>query len=195
MHIAAYKKEDSDEILEDCIRLKCGHAFHGTCVALAFRNAPECPVCRDSPHKQFEEAFENVIQEINARVSEVDASLLQTQYIQSHHPKVQNARRLFNLAKADFQKEIKDLETKRHALLAKVLKDFRQDTRDKFQDTQKKVQRQLTKVRSAEWHALCEIYGETEAKKTLELLDRSGAYSVRHLLGHQEIFRKRFWSL
>lgn len=34
----------------DCLRLACGHRFHGCCVAQWFRmRSKACPVCRDAP--------------------------------------------------------------------------------------------------------------------------------------------------
>jgi hypothetical protein len=189
------KGTTEDDAGESHVRLRCGHAFHGTCLALSFRNTAECPLCRDSPFHQMDETLENVMVQVNTRVSEIDASLRQRVYVQRHNPKLQRMNRRFNELTTDFQKEVSDLERKRKALMAEAIKRFRQDNRNTFEDTRKKLQKQLTKVRSAEWHALCEIYGETEAKKTLELLDAGGAYSVHHLFGEQEIFRKRFWSL
>lgn len=196
MGVADFEKGTTDDDAgESHVRLRCGHAFHGTCLALSFRNNAECPVCRDSPFKHMDEALENVMVEVNARVSEIDASLRQRQYVQRHNPKLQRMNRRFHELEKDFQKEVSSLERKRKALMAEAIKHFRQDNRNTFEDTRKKLQKQLSKVRSAEWHALCEIYGETEAKKTLEFLDASGAYSVQHLFGEQEVFRKRFWSL
>ncbi len=197
MGVKAYEKVPtaSDDAGDTHVRLRCGHAFHGTCLALSFRNTAECPVCRDSPHKVMENAFETVLFEVNTRVSEVDASLRQRFYIQRHNPKVQKLNARFNALEKDFQKEVSSLEKKRKALVARAIKTFRQENRNTFEDTKKKLQKQLSKLRSAEWHALCEVYGETEAKKTLELLDVAGAYSVNHLFSNQEVFRKRFWSL
>jgi DNA repair exonuclease SbcCD ATPase subunit len=195
MGVVAYEKVSSDDAGDTHVRLRCGHAFHGTCLAMSFRNNAECPVCRDSPYKHLDETLETVLLEVNARTQEIDTTLRQRSYIQRHNPKLQKLNARYNALEKDFQKEVSALEKKRKALVAKAIKTFREDNRDSFEDTKKKLQKHLTKIRSAEWHALCEVYGETEAKKTLELLDVAGAYSVAHIYGHQEIFRKRFWSL
>lgn len=39
---------------ESTVVLECDHAFHGNCIATAFRYSPRCPMCRGDPFAELE---------------------------------------------------------------------------------------------------------------------------------------------
>ena len=54
------KGEDDvvDSVDTQCLRLKCGHAYHASCIMESFRNGGCCPICRDTrqPLQEFSES-------------------------------------------------------------------------------------------------------------------------------------------
>lgn len=52
-------QEDMD-VQDAVVRLRCDHAFHGTCITTHLRGDNRCPVCRDDPFNDgYEESFDD----------------------------------------------------------------------------------------------------------------------------------------
>lgn len=194
MGLPMFEKATEDVCTDTCIRLRCGHAFHGTCLAMSLRNAhTKCPLCRDDPEEDTADV--PFLDELTTRIGEIDASVRQRTYVQTHDTNVQRERRRLNEYEREFNALEERLKHERHVRLSVTLKDFRKEYRAKFDKVRKRIQRQLTKVRSMEWRALDTIYGTDAATNTIAILDASGVYDSLHRLGPREALRKSFWTL
>lgn len=186
-------------VCEGVLRLRCGHAYHGTCIAMAFRAGVQCPMCRDNPEateNDYELPEQNIENAVFSHIENITASMRQATFVQTHVGAVQQARAAYNKERKKLTMYMEKLNQDRHRCLAEALKQFREQNRNQFDKARKKVQRKLTGVRQAEWEALESYYGMTAASETIGLLDRSGVYSLEHQMSFvRNAFRKSFWSL
>ena len=196
-HTVFELSNEDGPIGEGVLRLRCGHAYHGTCIAMAFRAGVQCPMCRDNPdEEEYEPVERNLENAVFSHIENITASMRQTTYVQTHVGQVQAARARYNKERKKLSEYMERLNQQRHRCLAEALKRFREEHRNQFEKARKKVQRTLGDIRQKEWEALDSYYGTTAAKETLALLDRSGVYSLEHQMTFaRNAFRKSFWSL
>ena len=196
----------SDDICvnETCLRLKCGHAFHSSCIALSFRNTAKCPLCRDEPDETWLPLdanneilnwsnFDALVTVSTDRLREIEDSISIIERVRQCNAKVQKARAQFNREKVKAFELVQRLEAKRKDALNGAIANFRRENRLTWERTRKTLQRNMRKIRKVEYEAMEQIVGATEAKKNLETLDHTNMYDLRRIMSHAEPFRKRFW--
>lgn len=192
MGVVQYCPSEADKTESDSVvRLRCGHAFHGTCVALSLRSTGGCPMCRDKTVDN-EGAVEISLSDLYESFRDVSSALDVVQTTRTRK-EVQQERKELNRCRKAFHEKISSMQTHRKRLLRDALSDFRRTHRDAFERTKHKYQIALSNVRGAEYRAMADLYGDDVALDTLASLDSSGVYSVRHAHADSPPFRNSFW--
>lgn len=187
MTIPAFEAASCDTSTETEIRLKCGHAFHATCIALSFRNSSECPVCRDSG-----DTMQSILENIYSSLTELDAGLLSVRTVQSKDKSVQEARREMKRVRKQFVDYATLVRKEKKRRVKEVLAEM-ESYRNEMDRRYSRLQASVSRVRSFEYNAMKTQFGEDVATETLGVLDRAGMYSVRHFFPDEEVLKTSFW--
>lgn len=197
--------EDDVAITETCMRLKCGHAFHSSCIALAFRANVKCPMCRDNPEEEDNENsflqllppnmdnFQALVAVSREELNQIESSITCVEQIRQTNYQVQRARAKFNKEKLKAFQTIQKLESERKLALNKAMNVFRKEHRVEWERLRRHLQRQVTKIRKLEYDAMVHTVGQEKATQNLETLNYSNMYDLRRIMSNAEPFRKRFW--
>lgn len=193
----------SDDICvnETCLRLKCGHAYHSSCIALCFRTNSKCPLCRDEPENEWAnwlvpnntENFDALITVSTDRLRQIEDSISTIERIRQTNSKVQKARAKFNREKLKAFEIIQTLESKRKDALNGAIAKFRKEHRMTWEKTRRTLQRNISKIRKLEYEAMEQVIGTTQAKEQMDTLQYTNMYDIRRIMSQAEPFRKRFW--
>jgi tRNA U54 and U55 pseudouridine synthase Pus10 len=187
MTIPAFESATWDTSTETEIRLKCGHAFHATCIALSFRNNSECPVCRDNVDNMH-----SILENIYSSINELDTGLVSLRYVQGRDRAVQEARRDMKKVRKQFVEYATLVRQEKKRRVSEALKEM-QSYRNEMQRRYKRFQASVSEVRNVEYNAMKTELGQDAAVETLEVLDRAGMYSVRHFFPDEEVLKTSFW--
>jgi tRNA U54 and U55 pseudouridine synthase Pus10 len=187
MTIPAFESAACDTSTDTEIRLKCGHAFHATCIALSFRNNSECPVCRDNVDNMH-----TILENIYTSINELDNGLISLRYVQGRDRAVQEARRDMKKVRKQFVEYATLVRQEKKRRIKQVLSEM-SSYRNEMDRRYKRLQASVSSVRNVEYQAMHKELGEDAAKETLEILDRAGMYSVRHFFPDEEVLKTSFW--
>jgi len=192
MGVLQYKHSDADTNETDSVvRLRCGHAFHGNCIALALRSTGSCPMCRDGDNREGDNRIQITLNDLYDSFYDISSALNILHGIRNRKS-VQDSRHELNIQKRAFHEKVALMQSDRKRILRDALRDFRSKHRDSFDRIKNNYQKALSATRSAEYNALLEL-GEETANETLVILDANGVYSVRHKHADLAPFRNSFW--
>ena len=164
-------------------RLKCGHAFHTSCLCMSLRSASACPMCGTD---QEEEIVIDVTQPL-LQLTEAIEIVDKLDDARKEH-RVQLIRRNVNNAIKQFRYVENSLLRKRkYALEHTGMRAFRREYREQFEHEKNKLQKQFNKLKSIEFSIALEKTTDAEERLTLEkMLKRSAIqdYSVHALFSN-----------
>jgi len=131
-----------DEKDTNCIRLKCGHAFHVSCTIESFRSSNSCPMCFES-----DEESEDMTEEI----SEMENLRKQ---LQTTNKTVQRARQKLNVSLRQYNVYADFLRSERKKFIRNSLKLFASSRKPYYDLCKKNVRDNLNVVKKAETNEL-----------------------------------------
>jgi DNA repair exonuclease SbcCD ATPase subunit len=144
-----------DESDPAALRLKCGHAFHASCILQAFRSGISCPTCGSTLRN-----LNDILQEAVDAVQESDqqwlaADLLREQ-VRRTNPEVKRVRNYLNKSRKKYNILVQDLVSSRSRIVKSALLDFRKTRKADHSNQVQHLQRSLDIVREAETKAMIE---------------------------------------
>ena len=211
-----------DHIVEgtDCIRIKCGHAFHAACILQGFREVTTCPECRAplraaAPSVVASAQIGNggqhfvldlTTMQITADESEADSDTVENptanvvrialQHERSTSIVVRDARSSLKRAISDYKALRNVLVAERATRLRAALASFRRDFRSKHLKAARLVGSHLERVEELEKSALLKS-GISEADTSSFFSSAfSEEYDLRSLLAfsQNDPTTRRFWA-
>lgn len=158
-----YEKNECDKIDSkdpSCLRLKCGHAFHATCVLETFRNGFGCPICRESLRNEEEPELLPLFEE-DETITRMD---LQRNRLRSTNKKIRKARRELKKSTKEYKILCESLKTKRAAVIKTALKDFKKEQFKEYKKLKLTVAKHLTEVKNLELNELAKRNSESDVE-------------------------------
>ena len=165
MKCSAFTQPSEDDRVDEddatALRLKCGHAFHASCILQAFRSGISCPTCGSSPRN-----LNDILQEAVDAVQESDqqwlaADLLREQ-VRRTNPEVKRVRTFLNKSRKKYNVLVQDLVATRSRIVKSALLDFRKTRKADHCNQVQSLQRSLDIVRDAETKAMIDSGDLTE---------------------------------
>ena len=151
--------EDCEDKVDDqdhtCNRLKCGHAFHSSCIFASFRAGLGCPLCRES---QKEEQF-NDFDATDPIISRLDQERTK---IRINSKTVRLLRRDLNLKLRKYRLLAEHLRKERRLCLSKALREFRLKHKSEFKILAEEVSESLFSVETGETEELLKYFSIDE---------------------------------
>jgi hypothetical protein len=181
---------------ENILRLKCGHAFHSMCIALALRtNVSSCPLCRTPAENgrivisvdDEETTFELPSSE---EILELELMNMTLRDIRTTDKTVQNVRHELHKEKRKLYKLVEELQSARARRIKEAVNEFRLKHRNEWEKQKRRVQRKLTVLHNCEFEALVQKVGSDRAKDIIDKLE----YDANVLLQGCQPNRKAFWT-
>ena len=152
---------DTDDF--ECLRLRCGHAYHISCILPAFRAGMKCPICRDdltpSQSNALLHAFEDAFENVSVYENNVDPLL---QHIRCTNSAVKRARTELNECYLEYKKGVNEIKKVRSDLLKQALKELRRTEKKKHQNLLRGVRICLENVSKEENKALTTHNGHSD---------------------------------
>lgn len=152
--VSPTNKDDADDLIDlkdkECIRLRCGHAFHASCILCALRSGAGCPTCREGPSRyNYDEEF--YLEEDSALVQRLDAEI---SLIRSRSQRVRKARHTLNRHGKEYRILCDKLRWERNACIKKALVNFRLKNRALYVESAEEVRNSLANVKNIEFKEL-----------------------------------------
>lgn len=151
---------DDDEIDADdplALRLKCGHAFHVSCIMASFRatSTANCPTCRPGQSRTMNDVLQEAVDMVNM---ESDNQFLLADLIRDNvrvrNPAVRKARSHFKKVLKKYNGLAQDLVSNRSRIVREALKSFRAEKKQHYSTQVQLVQNALNSVKHAEREAM-----------------------------------------
>ena len=168
--------EDSD-VSADVFRLKCGHAFHNTCLCRALRVENSCPVCRESTANEPDftivingatiriDAFDDVVQtEIDLETTREVSDILEKI---RNKQKFQNMRAKLNDTKLRYRKIEAKIMKYRASVMRSALDDLRITYQSEYEGIKKQLRRQCRHLKTETLKAAEFVEMSAETKSIL----------------------------
>lgn len=173
-----------DEIIEDCVRFKCGHAFHANCACLSLRITDKCPVCRSSDTVPVEDIQTEIIDLINGPLMENSMRATEILALAGKSSRVQLARRKLNASLRAFRLFEHSVKYQRCQEIKKAVKTIKDEKHKDFLKFYNNIKKGLKKLKNEE---------SLEAAK-IEVFDIESyiSYNIDGVLA-SELLKKKFW--
>ena len=220
MTVKKFEAQQHDDIIPntDCLRLKCGHAFHAACILEGFRRGTGCPVCRTSLVEQTQsqtqgdgsdgvrfvldlQTMQISVQEESDSETEItenpvaNALLVSVQQQRSINPDVRAARTLLKKSIKEYKESRQFLIQERAKRIQKALREFRRDLRSVHYSALKQVREKVRKVKKAEKKALLEKgVSEDDAEEFFRVFEEQ--FDTQTILFYKtdDPCSRRFWA-
>lgn len=215
------KEDEVDKQDATCIRLKCGHAFHASCICTSFRAGMACPVCRDSVTNnqvpniqgfQLENgAFNFTINGavVNGTVEldpeeednpELDRMDEERTKIRVRNYAVKKARSEFKKNLRNYRQMCESLRSERKKIISNALVEMKNAKREIFMKTSESVRKSLRKVEDIERKSLMRISENPEEVRSYFRAVREFDYDAHELMrckdpDSADPLQKKFWGL
>ena len=196
MSVKNYEPCASDEVIDDCIRFKCGHAFHTGCACLNLRVTDKCPMCRSSDTVEVEingqtlNLTEDLQEEIDNLINGplMEDSLRASELLEraGKSPKVQLARKRVNKAIREFRLLDQTLKYERSQEIRRALNKFKQEKHAGFIHSFNNVKLCLKRLKTEESI-------ETERLEPTVDIAAFVSYNVKDVLNSTTL-SKKFWN-
>lgn len=175
---------EQDEIIEDCVRFKCGHAFHASCACLNLRITDKCPVCRSSDTVAVEDIQTEIIDLINGPLMENSLRATEILALAGRSKRVQLARRRLNGSIKAFRSFEHSVKYQRCQEIKKAVNKIKESKHSEFIKLFNSVKRGLRRLKKEE---------SFEAAK-IEVFDIESyiSYDIDGVLG-SDLLKKKFW--
>jgi len=145
-------------------RLKCGHAFHTSCLCMSLRSASACPTCGTD---QEEEIVIDVTQPM-LQLTEAIVIVDKLEVARKEH-KVQLMRRNINNAIKQFRYvENSMLRKRKYALEHTGMRAFRREYRETFEHAKNKLQKQFNKLKEIEFSMVLDKIEDADERAEME---------------------------
>jgi len=168
-HLDFEAVDQDTEVSEDVFRLKCGHAFHTTCLCHALRVENRCPTCRNGVDSEVQElqivlgpdglltiSHNDDIQLPDFNVDEARQVSSAINSIRSDF-QLQKLRRRANIHEKRYRALEQELMFQRSAMLKEALSKFRYEYRAIFEKEKRGLRAIIKKVRLYEIQKLSEM--------------------------------------
>ena len=198
---SAFTETATDDVVDandsTCLRLKCGHAFHTSCIVSNFRVGGGCPTCREPLREESHNPLE-LLAELANDFLETSGTLDDARaHLRRVSPQIQEARRKMNIVRKEYRKLSQELIKDRARIVKDALKVFRKDNRSKFVKTFDSLKRSLEGVKEVERSALLQHHTPEEVAEYMEAVE-SFDYDAEELMATRDLnsmdpLEKRFW--
>jgi hypothetical protein len=197
----------------ESFRLSCKHAFHSSCILLAFRTlgSTACPCCRNTGVMSGSQVvtrgrFSLHITEIDdeeEEESEIDMMEIMDndvtlRQVRCSNPEVKFLRRQLKDCRKEYNIFRDQLRHKRRNCIKKALKEFRDEHRDIYRGVRQRLVNRAHDVYEKEKEAFISLTSseDYEAKpwKELHLAERTGyQFKVQNETRHTDPWNSSFW--
>lgn len=212
-----------DEKDKNCLRLKCGHAFHTECMVMAFRQQFGCPVCREETTPKnvltldlnlglndllpgnYTYEFENSNEELinsalaiqeNPVFKDIENKL---NYLRTTNYYVKKCRQNQNIILKEYNQFCNELQKERSNYIKDCLKKFRRDFRSKYNKKLRSLKEWMEETKKVEIFYLINELNMNEEDVT-DFITHFGRYFYDPMFLPRSTFREnpdpahlRFW--
>jgi hypothetical protein len=208
MKSEAYKADLEQGPESDAFRLSCKHAFHSSCLILAFRTSAStvCPCCRSTEGQTITRGRYSLhITEIDSEEEEeIDVMELMEsdqvlRAVRSQNPVIRDLRSNLKKSRKEYNVLRDKLRHGRREHVSKALKQFRDESRDEFRDVQSKLIKNAEEVFKAEKDAYIEMtsletYEDTPWQECHEAEGQGAQFKINVLSSrHTDPWNSSFW--
>ena len=194
-------------------RLKCGHAFHLECMCRSLRANPGCPLCRDEGQpasRAFEFTIDengNIIDGTAELVSEIQNAMGQDEIercieisskldVVGKLKRIQTLRKNVNIAKKEYRRHEEFLKKRRSEMLDQVFEKFREDHKEKYEQSRRTFNKHLRKLKRIEAIELQKIMSDAPTDLGPHNIDKYVSYKLTDILSDAFGPQKRnFWRI
>lgn len=187
------------------LRLKCGHAYHVSCILAGFRaSGVHCPTC--GPAKR---TMNDIVQEVMILVNDQEEddepdqdyvlAELVRENVRKRNKKVKEARKHFKSTVKNYNMLARSLVSERNQLVKTVLVDFRQERKKEFTKQVQTVRRALKIVKDTERTAMEETGDLSEEQLNQFMADEEQyEYHIDDVLASKDMtqpdpLERSFW--
>jgi len=161
--------EQDTDISEDVFRLKCGHAFHNSCLCRALRTENKCPTCRQGPEREEEELRLIIGADGLLAISQDEDITLPSFNVAEARQvsdainqlrsdfQLQKLRRQANIQEKKYRAIEQELLYQRRAFLKEAMSQFRSQYRQQFEKQKRVLRNTIKKVRLYELERLSQM--------------------------------------
>ena len=141
----------TEDILDDldpnCMRLKCGHAFHLTCAMGAIRTVGNCPSCRDPvvPATNEEDVENSEEEEDVYTMFEISRELLR-----KTDPDIRKAAKEFEGSLKEYKKNVNVIKKERRVIVSQALESFTKKRKAQHAALSKNVHKKMLALKRLE---------------------------------------------
>jgi len=138
--------EDMIDTLDpQCMRLKCGHAFHLVCAMGAIRTVGSCPSCRDPVVPAVDEESEEEEEEDVYTMFEISRELLR-----KTDPEIKKAAKEFEQTLKDYKKYATAIKRERKTIVSQALEGFGKKRKAQHTLLSRNVHKSMLKLKRIE---------------------------------------------
>jgi hypothetical protein len=160
MKCLSFTAPSEDDVIDagdaSALRLRCGHAYHVSCILAGFRaSGVHCPTC-GPPKRTMNDIVQEVMILVNDQEEEdepdqdyVLAELVR-ENVRKRNKTVKDARKHFKKTVKNYNMFARSLVTERNHLVKSALVGFRKDKKKEFTKEVQTVRRALNVVKNAE---------------------------------------------
>jgi len=196
----------------ESFRLSCKHAFHSSCILLAFRTlgSTACPCCRNTGVMSGSQVvtrgrFSLHITEIEDDEEESEVDMMEVmdtdvtlRKVRCSNPEVKFLRRQLRECKKEYNIFRDQLRHKRRNCIKKALKEFRDEQRDIYRAIRQRLVNRAHDVYEKEKEAFIVLTSledyENKPWKELHLAERDGyQFKVQNETRHTDPWNSSFW--
>ena len=162
-YVAPNEEDDDivDEFDKTCNRLKCGHAFHSSCIFTSFRAGLGCPSCRESSKEHELDSVDEedpIVLRIDAKRTDLRTKL----------PIIRKARQDLNKKSKTYRLLCEQLRHDRKKCIKEALKEFNFLNKSNYRKVADEVAVSLSRVERIEISELKKVVNPDEVDTYIE---------------------------